>query len=295
MSLHHILLGSGNYLTINKHLIKALGLDCAVYLGAIIDKENYLITTEKIEEGDSFYYSREDLEEDTTLSRHRQVAAEKILIDLEILTIETKGLPARNYLSIASDSVVKKLHDLKLKNNTTCSEKTAHHYIRDTKEEILEEREAKTKTKNPSDSVSLPSVAHPEPQPSSDPATTPTQPFSSYQEKTIPVNGKGAATYAELEQIAMDINGAYYPALAKSLSDDAIKDLALKVFAFYPNQPLNVLLTKVLTWSKNEKQGQQNNTSDFGVEFTPESLHDMYHGLRTEPLSALEQLQLQIQ
>ncbi len=158
MNAHNILIGSGNFLTINKHFIKTFGLDCAVYLGAIINKENHLIETEKIQNGDSFYYSRELIEEDTGLSNYRQTESEKILKKLGILTIEKKGLPAQNYLLIASDSVVKILGHLSSKKWGTSDTVFSQHYIyKDKEEERREERE--TKNQN-SDSVSQPVSAN---------------------------------------------------------------------------------------------------------------------------------------
>jgi hypothetical protein len=144
MSLYNTLLGAGSYLTINKTLLKQLGLEPAFLFSILIDFENYLLDSKQIEQsGDWFYAGREKLQEQTTLSEYKQKEAEKILVKLGLIELKLKGTPAKNHYRICSEQVLKIFENLTSNNLGTRDEKTSEHYINNTKENNTKENNTK--------------------------------------------------------------------------------------------------------------------------------------------------------
>ena len=124
MSLYN-LIGSKNYLAINKTLIKNLGIETAYFFTNLIDFQNYLSDKEK--EIEEFYYSREEIEKETQLTAYKQKESEKKLIDLGFIEINLKGIPARNFYKINSEQVLKIFEIWSLKKLSTGTEKNSDH------------------------------------------------------------------------------------------------------------------------------------------------------------------------
>lgn len=95
------LLKQNNWIMLNKTLVHNLGLNAAVLIGELCDKEDYF---EK--DGEWFYVSRDIITKDVGLSSDAQRKASDILIDVGILSVELKGLPARNYYKIDDDKLL---------------------------------------------------------------------------------------------------------------------------------------------------------------------------------------------
>lgn len=143
MSLYNTLLGSGSYIAINKTLIKNLGLESGFLFSTLIDFENYLITKENIQSGEWFFVTRQDLEKQTTLSDYKQKEAEKKLIEIGLIEIKLKGVPAKNHYRICSDLVLKIFENWSLNNLGSSNENSSEHIynntnIKPTKKEIIE-------------------------------------------------------------------------------------------------------------------------------------------------------------
>ena len=132
------LLSSGNYIITNKILIKAVGTDAAILLGELCSEYNYWENKGELVDGEWFYSTRENIEDNTGLSEHKQRMAIKKLIDLKLIEVRKKGIPCKNYyklneqeilecysntqkklLKVAKDSVVKKLDNKESKNCTS--------------------------------------------------------------------------------------------------------------------------------------------------------------------------------
>lgn len=128
-SLYNILLGNGSNVAVNKFLIKNVGLEAGFLFSTLVDFENYLISQGKIESGSWFYAGRDSLEEQTTLSAHKQKQAEKILLEAGLIEIKLKGVPAKNHYSICSDQVLKIFENWMSKNLTSSSENSSDHII----------------------------------------------------------------------------------------------------------------------------------------------------------------------
>ena len=92
------LIGGRDFLLLNKVLIKKIGLLEAITVGELISLQTQY--------GDGFFMSREIICESIGLSKFQLDKAVKTLIDKNILTVETKGLPRRNYYSVSESVLV---------------------------------------------------------------------------------------------------------------------------------------------------------------------------------------------
>ena len=108
------LIGGRDFLLLNKVLINKIGLLEAVTIGELISLQTQY--------GDGFFMSRESICESIGLSKFQLDKAIKTLTDKQILTVETKGLPRRNYYTV-SEAVLVGFFTNEQQNNLTSSSK----------------------------------------------------------------------------------------------------------------------------------------------------------------------------
>ena len=94
------LLMSSNYYTLNKQIVKALGIEPAFLLTILIEASDGLADDEGW-----FYQTIETLEELTGLSRHKQNKIIQDLIEAKILIQENRGTPCRRYFKISFQEI----------------------------------------------------------------------------------------------------------------------------------------------------------------------------------------------
>nr|DAY29647.1 MAG TPA: replication initiator protein [Caudoviricetes sp.] len=116
------LISNNNFITLNKDLIKAIGLEEAILLGELASEYDYWKKQELLENG-YFYSTIENIEEHTTLSEYKQRKALNSLKNQGLIDIKIKGLPAKRFIKINEEQVLKKLKINTLKNLRTSSEK----------------------------------------------------------------------------------------------------------------------------------------------------------------------------
>ena len=100
------LLASENFITVNKTLIKELGLEEAVIFGELCSEYAYWEKEGKLVDG-MFFCSSSKLEDITGLSEYKQRSAIKNLIQAGYLKQELKGLPKTRYFEIIQEPVLK--------------------------------------------------------------------------------------------------------------------------------------------------------------------------------------------
>ena len=66
------LLSSSSFIMTNKILIKAVGTDAAIIIGELCSEYNYWEQREQLLDGEWFYSTRENIEDNTGISEHRQ-------------------------------------------------------------------------------------------------------------------------------------------------------------------------------------------------------------------------------
>ena len=116
------LISTSNFITVNKDLIKELGLEEAIMLGELASEYDYWSTRNEIENG-YFYSTIENIEEKTTLTAYKQRKCLENLKNKGIIDIQIKGMPAKRYIKINEEQVFQIFDNKLLKNLTTRSEK----------------------------------------------------------------------------------------------------------------------------------------------------------------------------
>lgn len=109
------IIASNSYITVNKALIKAFGLEAAVLLGELASESNYW-------GGEWFYSTVENIEERTTLNDYRQRKAIKELQKGGVIEAAVKGIPAKRYFRINEEQVFKILDNQPSNGCNTSSE-----------------------------------------------------------------------------------------------------------------------------------------------------------------------------
>ena len=109
------LLSTDGFITVNKTLIRELGLHEAIMIGEMCSEYNYWEKCNKLED-DMFYSTRDNIEYNTGLSEHLQRKALKTLQEKGIISTKKRGLPAVNYYKIDFDRLLMLLSTSSLKN-----------------------------------------------------------------------------------------------------------------------------------------------------------------------------------
>ena len=111
------LLSSRGYVSVNKLLIRSLGLHEAVLLGELCGEYEHWETEGKLEDG-MFFCSIENLEYNTGLNRYFQSNAIKTLAELEIIEVKVRGIPATRWFRIDEEKLDKFIEKV-IKDETT--------------------------------------------------------------------------------------------------------------------------------------------------------------------------------
>lgn len=118
------LISASNFITVNKDLIKALGLEEAILLGELASEYDYWNNKNEIEDG-YFYSTIENIEEKTTLTAYKQRKCLENLKNKGIIDIQIRGIPAKRYIEINEEKVVEIFNNKLLKNLTTGCKKNS--------------------------------------------------------------------------------------------------------------------------------------------------------------------------
>ena len=113
------LIASENYISVNKDLIKLLGLEEAIMLGELASEQYYWQKENRLVEDAWFFSTIENIEENTGLSGHKQRKALKSLEDMGLIEQKIKGIPAKRYIRIIEEQVFNLFNSKSLKNLTT--------------------------------------------------------------------------------------------------------------------------------------------------------------------------------
>lgn len=103
------LLASNSFITYNKTVAKLYGVNTAVLLGALCSYQSY-------SEEKEFTKTKEEMIDDTCLSKYEILTSMETLVKVGILQIEKKGMPAQNYYKIDENQLL-----LQLSKNWTTS------------------------------------------------------------------------------------------------------------------------------------------------------------------------------
>lgn len=143
------LLASDNFIMYNKHIAKICGIEEAILLGA-------LCSYQKGFKNEEFYREQERILNDTALTLYSLRKAMKTLQSLGILSITKRGLPAKHYYKINTDTLAKFLSSRPIENDSTSAfenDSTNNNYNKNNynKEKILKENSNIQETNSISD------------------------------------------------------------------------------------------------------------------------------------------------
>lgn len=111
------LLVSNGYITLNKKLMKAVGIEEAIIFGELCGNYEYRAAKEELDEDESFYCTVEDLEDKTTFSEYKQRKAFKKLESLGLIRTKLKGVPPKRYIQIDEQQIMN-LFDIQIPKNS---------------------------------------------------------------------------------------------------------------------------------------------------------------------------------
>ena len=94
------LIATNGFITVNKEIIRCLGLEEAVLLGELAGKSNYWEDRNLLDEEGFFFATAEDIEHQTSLSAYKQRTAFKNLESKGIIETKFKGVPPKKYFKI---------------------------------------------------------------------------------------------------------------------------------------------------------------------------------------------------
>jgi hypothetical protein len=100
------ILFEGNYIMVNKILIRKLGLHEAVLIGDTVSKHRYLVRDSKVGVYDYFTHKVADVKYNTGLSIKQQRSTFKHLANIGLIERKKTGVPARNMVKIDYDVLV---------------------------------------------------------------------------------------------------------------------------------------------------------------------------------------------
>lgn len=121
MSIIHFL-SSGNFIIVNKSLIKELGLVSAILVGELASEYSYWETQNELVDGCWFYSTVDNIHENTGLSEHDQREGVKVLVNLGLVEIKKMGVPAKRYFKLNEDSLLTLVNYLSSGKQTTSSQ-----------------------------------------------------------------------------------------------------------------------------------------------------------------------------
>lgn len=104
------LLATDSFITVNRYIAQAVGLEAAVMLGELASEHQYHASRGQLEDG-YFYSTLDNIEEKTTLTRKKQDKAIKALTEKGIIDVKVKGCPPKRYFKINQFAVMRLLAD----------------------------------------------------------------------------------------------------------------------------------------------------------------------------------------
>ncbi len=107
------LIASKNYIILNKDLIKVFGLVGSALIGELCSEYLYWERTNQLVEGEYFYSTRENIEEQIGINPYFQRITIKELESKGVLTLKRMGIPCKLHYKINEDALEKCLEDAK--------------------------------------------------------------------------------------------------------------------------------------------------------------------------------------
>lgn len=106
------ILSSHAWWPLNKAFVREYGIDAALLIADLSTKQEYFAEKGMLDEHGYFFNEKKDIENDTSLSLHRQSNAVEILKKIRVLFINKKGTPSRLYYRVEVSNLNKRINEL---------------------------------------------------------------------------------------------------------------------------------------------------------------------------------------
>ena len=101
------LIASDSFITLNKALIKKIGLEEAIMLGELASEFDYWSKRDGLTEDGYFFSTVENIEDKTTLTDYKQRRILNTLKEMEVLDTSLRGLPSKRYIKLNEAGILK--------------------------------------------------------------------------------------------------------------------------------------------------------------------------------------------
>jgi hypothetical protein len=98
------LLRSDGSIIVNKKLIHSLGLNAAIMYSELVSKNEYFKERDQLTEDGFFFNTIDNMRLDTGLGEKPQAIAIKLLVNLKLIQVDKRGLPAKRYFKLNEDT-----------------------------------------------------------------------------------------------------------------------------------------------------------------------------------------------
>lgn len=99
------LISSDAFITLNKEIIKAVGLEEAIMLGELASEYDYWQKRQGLTDDGYFFSTVENVEDKTTLSDYKQRRCLKNLQELGLVSVSVRGIPAKRYIKLDEQNI----------------------------------------------------------------------------------------------------------------------------------------------------------------------------------------------
>lgn len=117
------LIASSSFVVVNKQLVKELGLEEALMLGELASEYSYWLDREELTDDGYFYSTVENVEDNTGLSDYKQRKALNSLKQKGLVDVDLRGLPAKRFVKIFEEQLLKLFENKISKNLRTDTQK----------------------------------------------------------------------------------------------------------------------------------------------------------------------------
>lgn len=115
------LISAGNFISVNKTLMKCCGLNEAVVLGELISEQDYFDENNLLDEEGFFYITVAKLQDITTLSERSQRTVLSHLVDMQLIEVVYKGLPKKRHIKINIENIMNMIEEYSTNSNKVTS------------------------------------------------------------------------------------------------------------------------------------------------------------------------------
>jgi uncharacterized phage protein (TIGR02220 family) len=104
------ILGQSAFWIVNKAIAKCTGIESAVLLADLIDKQGYFETRGELDPEGYFYNTADNIEVSTSLTYHCQKKCINVLKDIGFVETKLKGIPAKLHFKVIENKILKYLN-----------------------------------------------------------------------------------------------------------------------------------------------------------------------------------------